>query len=208
MEQIKLALLEAEGWPLRPSIDRWAMAPDGLLDIFHVTAQAVIAGANMVLVDVHPTPAEALCDGPQALLPEELERLCDDFGLDTIEMGVTLGVLMEGGAIPWGDGQAAIKMLKKVAKNDAWGLIIGNGSVFTGRALGVDRVPAVKGQGLPAYASAFWDLPVRGIIKVSSDRFLISRYEAKPWPIGAEGELSNGPTVQDVPNENDGETLP
>ena len=33
-----------------------------------------------------------------------MDRLCDDFGLDTIEMGCTLGVLMEGGAIPWGDG--------------------------------------------------------------------------------------------------------
>ncbi len=80
-----------------------------------------------------------------------IDRLCDDFGLDTIEMGCTLGVLMEGGVIPWGDGQAAIDMVKKVGTTDPWGLIIGNGSVFTGRALGVDRVPAVKSQGLPAY---------------------------------------------------------
>ncbi len=80
-----------------------------------------------------------------------LDRLCDDFGLDTIEFGVTLGVLMEGGVVPWGDGPASIEMLKKVGTDDPWGLIIGNGSVFTGQALGVDRVPAVKGQGLPAY---------------------------------------------------------
>jgi aldehyde:ferredoxin oxidoreductase len=80
-----------------------------------------------------------------------IDRLCDDFGLDTIEMGCTLGVLMEGGVIPWGDGPAAIKMVKKVATADPWGLIVGNGSAFTGRALGVDRVPVVKGQGLPAY---------------------------------------------------------
>jgi len=81
----------------------------------------------------------------------QLDRLCDDFGVDTIEMGVTLGVLMEGGVIPWGDGPAAIRMLKKVGTNDPWGLIIGNGSAFTGQALGVDRIPAVKRQGLPAY---------------------------------------------------------
>jgi len=62
-------------------------------------------------------------------------------------MGCTLGVLMEGGALPWGDGPAAIKMLKKVAGNDAWGLIIGNGSAFAGQALGVDRIPAVKTPG-------------------------------------------------------------
>jgi len=80
-----------------------------------------------------------------------LDRICDDLGLDTIEMGVTLGVLMEGGIIPWGDGPAAIRMLKKVGTSDPWGLIIGNGSAFTGQALGVTRIPAVKRQGLPAY---------------------------------------------------------
>ena len=37
------------------SVGSRALAPDGLLDVFHVTAQGVIAGANMVLVDFHPT---------------------------------------------------------------------------------------------------------------------------------------------------------
>jgi 3-deoxy-7-phosphoheptulonate synthase len=46
--------------------------PDGILDVFHVTAQGVIAGANMVLVDFHPNPKKALVDGPQALVLEEL----------------------------------------------------------------------------------------------------------------------------------------
>ena len=45
---------------------------DGVLDICHVTAQGIIAGANMVLVDFHPDPAKALVDGPQAMLMEEL----------------------------------------------------------------------------------------------------------------------------------------
>ena len=63
------------------SVGRRAVAPDGLLDILHVTAQAVIAGANMVLVDVHPKPAEALCDGPQALLLEELPFLLQDIAI-------------------------------------------------------------------------------------------------------------------------------
>jgi len=55
-----------------------AVAPDGLLDVFHVTAQGLIAGANMVLVDFHPHPEEALCDGPQALLFDELAHFIDD----------------------------------------------------------------------------------------------------------------------------------
>ncbi len=63
------------------SVGRRTSGPDGLLDIFHVTAQGVIAGANMVLVDVHPRPEEALCDGPQALLPHELPRLLEDVAI-------------------------------------------------------------------------------------------------------------------------------
>src|SRR5262249_17363208 len=63
------------------SVGRRAVAADGLLDIFHVTAQGVIAGANMVLVDVHPNPSQALCDGPQALLLDELPHLLADIAI-------------------------------------------------------------------------------------------------------------------------------
>lgn len=80
-----------------------------------------------------------------------LDALCDDIGIDTIETGVTLGVAMEAGLIPWGDGKAAIELIKKVATGEPMGKIIGNGSSFTGQALGVDRIPVVKRQALPAY---------------------------------------------------------
>jgi 3-deoxy-7-phosphoheptulonate synthase len=53
-------------------------SPDGLMDVMHVTAQGVIAGANMVLVDFHPRPAKALVDGPQALLLDELPLFLED----------------------------------------------------------------------------------------------------------------------------------
>jgi aldehyde:ferredoxin oxidoreductase len=80
-----------------------------------------------------------------------MDRLCDDFGLDTIEMGVTIGIAMEGGLIPWGDGKASIELLSKVGEYSPEGKIIGNGALFTGDALGVDRVPVVKKQAFPAY---------------------------------------------------------
>jgi len=53
-------------------------SPDGLLDLMHATAQGVIAGANMVLVEFHPRPSQALVDGPQALLMEELPMFLED----------------------------------------------------------------------------------------------------------------------------------
>ncbi|NOZ11429.1 MAG: 3-deoxy-7-phosphoheptulonate synthase [Gammaproteobacteria bacterium] len=56
-------------------------APDGLLDVQHVTAQGVIAGANMILVDFHPVPEKALVDGPQALTLKELPFFLEDVAI-------------------------------------------------------------------------------------------------------------------------------
>ena len=60
------------------SVGSRVAAPDGLLDVHHVAAQGIIAGANGVLVDFHPKPEEAFCDGPQALLPHELAHFLRD----------------------------------------------------------------------------------------------------------------------------------
>ena len=60
------------------SVGRREPAPDGILDIQHISAQAVIAGANMLLVDFHPAPELALCDGPQALLVRDLPTYLED----------------------------------------------------------------------------------------------------------------------------------
>jgi 3-deoxy-7-phosphoheptulonate synthase len=63
------------------SVGRKEPAPDGLTDIHHATAQGVIAGANLVLVDFHPNPTKALCDGPQALTLEELGPYLEDIAI-------------------------------------------------------------------------------------------------------------------------------
>ncbi|MCL5075482.1 MAG: aldehyde ferredoxin oxidoreductase [Chloroflexi bacterium] len=81
----------------------------------------------------------------------ELNRLCNDIGLDTIEAGCTIAVAMEGGLLKFGDGKGAIELLKEVGKGTPLGHIIGNGTAFTARAFGVVRVPVVKGQSMPAY---------------------------------------------------------
>jgi len=60
------------------SVGSRSRGSDNILDLMHVTAQGVIAGANMVLVDFHPDPKAALVDGPQALRLEELPIFLDD----------------------------------------------------------------------------------------------------------------------------------
>ena len=58
-----------------------AIGPDAILDLMHATAQGVIAGANMILVDFHPDPLKALVDGPQALLLRELPQFLEDVSI-------------------------------------------------------------------------------------------------------------------------------
>ena len=81
----------------------------------------------------------------------ELDRMDDDYGLDTIEMGVTIGVAMEAGVIQFGDGQGAIRLLQEVGRGTPLGRVLGSGAGVTGKVFGVERVPVVKNQALPAY---------------------------------------------------------
>jgi len=80
-----------------------------------------------------------------------IDRLCDDLGLDTMEIGAAVGVAMEGGLLPWGDGAAVHALLSKTTTGDAHATMIASGCCATGAALGVARIPAVKGQGMAAY---------------------------------------------------------
>jgi len=81
----------------------------------------------------------------------QIDRLDDDFGLDTIEMGAAIGVAMEGGVAEFGDAEAAINLVKEVGKGTPLGRILGSGAAVTGQAYGVERVPVVKRQAMPAY---------------------------------------------------------
>jgi 3-deoxy-7-phosphoheptulonate synthase len=63
------------------SVGSRAAGTDHIMDTLHVTAQGIIAGANMVLVDFHPHPKCALVDGPQALLLEELPYFLEDVAI-------------------------------------------------------------------------------------------------------------------------------
>ena len=51
----------------------------------------------------------------------QIDRLDDDFGVDTIEMGATIAVAMEGGVAEFGDAEAAIKLVKEVGQGHSSG---------------------------------------------------------------------------------------
>ncbi len=81
----------------------------------------------------------------------ELNNLCNEMGVDAIETGAAIGVAMEAGVFPFGDAEGAKDLINQIGKGTFLGRIIGNGVVVTGKVLNVRRVPATKGQALPAY---------------------------------------------------------
>lgn len=80
-----------------------------------------------------------------------LNYMCNDFGLDTIEMGASLGIAIEAGLVEFGDTEGLINLLIQVGEGTVLGRVIGNGAVLTGRVFGIRRVPAALGQAMPGY---------------------------------------------------------
>jgi len=93
-----------------------------------------------------------------------INRLCNDLGLDTIEIGAALGVMMEASELKtlpdgidrallprFGDAERAAELVAEIGQGTPLGTLLGRGVVATGRALGVRRIPAVKGQAMSAY---------------------------------------------------------
>ncbi|HTY62437.1 MAG TPA: aldehyde ferredoxin oxidoreductase C-terminal domain-containing protein [Acidobacteriota bacterium] len=80
-----------------------------------------------------------------------INAACNDAGVDTMDVGSALAVAMEGGLLPWGDAEGALKLVKEINAGTENGRMIGSGAKVTGDKLGVKRVPQVKGQALSAY---------------------------------------------------------
>lgn len=75
----------------------------------------------------------------------------NDLGLDSIETGSALGVAAEAGLLDFGDSERALDLLQEIRDGTPLGRIIGSGAVNVGKVYGIERVPAVKGQAMPAY---------------------------------------------------------
>lgn len=80
-----------------------------------------------------------------------MDRMDDDLGLDTIETGATIAVAMEAGIIPFGDVAGALRLLDEVRRGTPLGRLIASGAEVLGRTYGIERIPTVKGQSMPAY---------------------------------------------------------
>ncbi|OPL13546.1 MAG: hypothetical protein AVO39_10460 [delta proteobacterium MLS_D] len=91
------------------------------------------------------------CDIADLDVIAKIERLCDDFGIDTIELGATIGVCMDTGILPFGDGEGALNLVNEIINDTEFGRILAHGTEVTGKHIGARRIPTVKGQAMPGY---------------------------------------------------------
>ncbi len=80
-----------------------------------------------------------------------LNRMCNDIGIDTIEIGAALGVAAQAGLADFGDVEGFARLLDEVRAGTPLGQTIGSGAAAVGQAYDVDRTPTVKRQSMPAY---------------------------------------------------------
>lgn len=81
----------------------------------------------------------------------DLDRLCDEIGVDTIEAGAAIAVLMDAGQLEWGNVDGMKNLLRDVGQGTDLGTVVGNGAASVGKRFNHARVPVVKGQAVPAW---------------------------------------------------------
>ena len=80
-----------------------------------------------------------------------LNHIANDLGVDTIETGAMLGVLMEAGLAPFGDVNWMVQALAEIRSGSEQGRLWAQGTARVGEAYGAKRVPVIKKQAISAY---------------------------------------------------------
>ncbi|MBE0586190.1 MAG: aldehyde ferredoxin oxidoreductase, partial [Desulfofustis sp.] len=81
----------------------------------------------------------------------ELNAIANDSGIDTVDSGAAIGVAMQAGLAAFGDGDAALALMKEIRQGTILGRVLGSGAETTAKVLGVYQAPTAKGQAFPAY---------------------------------------------------------
>jgi aldehyde:ferredoxin oxidoreductase len=81
----------------------------------------------------------------------QLNHVCNDLGVDTIETGAMLAVLMEAGLGGFGDPRFMAECLREVARGTEKGRVFAQGTARVGEHFKVRRVPVIKKQAISAY---------------------------------------------------------
>jgi aldehyde:ferredoxin oxidoreductase len=101
------------------------------------------------------------CDNDDIRSITKMIDQCNDYGLDTIEMGHVLSVYMEatekgyvpkGDGLKWGDKLAMVETISRIAMRQGIGKVLADGSARAAQSFGHPELSmTVKGQGIAAY---------------------------------------------------------
>jgi aldehyde:ferredoxin oxidoreductase len=86
--------------------------------------------------------------------PDDVARVnavANDLGVDTIEVGATLGVLMEAGIGEFGDVEFMLRAMDEMRRGTERGRLLAQGTARVGAHYKVARIPVIKGQSISAY---------------------------------------------------------
>jgi len=81
----------------------------------------------------------------------ELKYWFDNYGLDFIEVGSSMASAASAGKMEFGNSQSVKELLKEIERGTELGDVLANGVVETCKYLNINRIPAVKGQAIPAH---------------------------------------------------------
>ncbi len=120
------------------------------------------AGLHMESLEYEPAwSVGANCGNDDARVVAKMIDLCNDFGLDAIEIGHPISIYMEAsqrgytngdGPIAWGDGAKMVQLTQMIAYREGLGNVMAEGANATAQYFGHPELAmTVKGQGIPAY---------------------------------------------------------
>ena len=81
----------------------------------------------------------------------ELNAIANDLGIDSIETGAVLGLLMEAGEGQFGDLEFMRSALQDIREGNKRGQLLAQGAARVGEFYQLTRVPVIKNQALSAY---------------------------------------------------------
>jgi aldehyde:ferredoxin oxidoreductase len=81
----------------------------------------------------------------------EMNQFCNELGIDTIETGATIAVLMDSGMAPFGDLSFMRRVFAELQAGSEEGKLWAQGTARVGQHYGVHRLPVVKKQAISAY---------------------------------------------------------
>jgi aldehyde:ferredoxin oxidoreductase len=80
-----------------------------------------------------------------------MNKIANDAGVDTLDVGAAIGVAMEAGLAEFGDRGAALELMEEIRGLTPLGRILASGCKVSARVFGVRHAPHVLGQAIPAY---------------------------------------------------------